>query len=301
MSSKNDETNNQFHNDIEIHKLKDLEKKQQLCEFEQLNSINGDISNTQHSKKAHEIASLESFNEEITNNKSQIETITIQTYNQSDNVTFDNNSAKKQYNRDFLLSLKNKKLSKICPENLKNHVAYIDAQLTSSSNQQTPLKLEQSSFGRENNKKKHGKCAKSDKSLPTKPILFSNNKDLKEKDNILGQVRFILNKLTLKKLDKLANQFVRLEINNTEIVTVVVDIIYERSINKQLSSHTYAQLCRELSRKALPINRFEKVNFRTILLTKCQKEFNTDYIKDINYDQMIADAEAKQMKEKRKK
>ncbi len=32
----------------------------------------------------------------------------------------------------------------------------------------------------------------------------------------------------------------------------------------------------------------KNVNFRTMLLTRCQKEFDTDYIQGINYEKLIA-------------
>jgi hypothetical protein len=128
--------------------------------------------------------------------------------------------------------------------------------------------------------------------IPSQPYVGSKkideirNEILNENNKIISQVRSILNKLTLQNLDKLATQLVRLEINTEERLDIVVDIIYERSINEKLLSQVYAQLCRVLSRK-IP------VNLNAILLTKCQKEFNRDFIEDVNYDQMIDDTEAK--------
>jgi predicted transcriptional regulator len=126
-------------------------------------------------------------------------------------------------------------------------------------------------------------------------------KKLNENDQIQLEVHEILSKLTPKNLNKLTVDLVNLEINTEERLKNFVDIIFEKSIGEKLFTQTYAKLCKVLSKIKVPTTDQSKtVNFRTMLLTKCQKEFNTDYIKDINYDQMIADAEAETNEAKKK-
>jgi hypothetical protein len=140
-------------------------------------------------------------------------------------------------------------------------------------------------------------------SNPYIPASLSNKgrAQLDENDEMLLKVRNILNKFTPQNLNKLTADFDNLAINTEERLKLVVDIIFEKSIGEKLFTQTYAKLCKVLSKIKIPTTDQSKTfNFRTMLLTKCQKEFNTDYIKDINYDQMIADAKAETNEAKKK-
>lgn len=59
-------------------------------------------------------------------------------------------------------------------------------------------------------------------------------------------------------------------------------------------SQTYAELCRILAQIRVPINNEpgKFINFRTMLLTRCQREFDSDYSQNIQYEKLVAEAEA---------
>jgi translation initiation factor 4G len=269
----------------------------------------------------------------ITIIESKMESMSLQT-NEDGHWTPENNSAKKRYHRDFLLSLKDKKLSKVCPDKVKNHEAFADESSGMSSTnsmsfnknsyQQQHFTSKQHSYGGNEHSKgskgrykdHHNKTGGVEIKLPVGldkplhktatpyiPVSLSNKgrAALDENDEMLREVRNILNKLTPQNLNKLTADLVNLAINTEERLKGAIDIIFEKSIDEQVFSQTYAQLCKVLSKIKVPTTDQSKtVNFRTMLLTKCQKEFNTDYIKDINYDQMIADAEAETNEAKKK-
>jgi hypothetical protein len=92
---------------------------------------------------------------------------------------------------------------------------------------------------------------------------------------------------------KLTSNLINLPINNEDRLKGAIDIIFEKSIDEQVFSQTYAQLCKVLSNIKVPSNAepLKHVNFRTMLLTRCQKEFDTDYQQEINYDKLILEVD----------
>ena len=110
-----------------------------------------------------------------------------------------------------------------------------------------------------------------------------------ETEKILRNVRAILNKLTPQKFTKLAEELIKLEINSQEDrLKGAIDILFEKSINEPAYSCTYAQLCQLLSTLKLtqPSTEGRSINFRSILLTRCQRAFDTNYYEEINYDEL---------------
>ena len=78
-------------------------------------------------------------------------------------------------------------------------------------------------------------------------------------------------------------------------------LIFFKSIDEQVFSQTYANLCKVLSQIKVNSNvdPSKNVNFRTMLLTKCQKEFDTDYYQEISYDKLLQEVEKCQDETKR--
>ena len=74
-----------------------------------------------------------------------------------------------------------------------------------------------------------------------------------------------------------------------------------KSIAEQVFSQTYANVCKVLSKIKVSSNDDPKknVNFRTMLLTKCQKEFDTRYYQDVSYDKLLLEVETCQDEIKR--
>ena len=68
--------------------------------------------------------------------------------------------------------------------------------------------------------------------------------ELNEHDELLREVRNILNKLTPQNLQKLTGDLIHLSINNEDRLKGSIDIIFEKSIDEQVFRQTYANLCK---------------------------------------------------------
>ncbi|KAM4877901.1 LOW QUALITY PROTEIN: eukaryotic translation initiation factor 4 gamma 1-like [Thomomys bottae] len=92
------------------------------------------------------------------------------------------------------------------------------------------------------------------------------------------RVRSILNKLTPQMFQQLMKQVTQLAIDTEERLKGVIDLIFEKAISEPNLSVAYANMCRCLM--ALKVPTTEKptvtVNFRKLLLNRCQKEFEKD-------------------------
>jgi translation initiation factor 4G len=140
-------------------------------------------------------------------------------------------------------------------------------------------------------------------------VLAIHDPNVKGTEKVLRQVREILNKLTPQKFQKLAQDLIALDINSEERLKGVIDVIFEKAIDEPAFSQTYANLCKILcpvsKRISLEfLNSYKnyfltqiKVSkssanggtfaFRTLLLSRCQKEFETDFYKEINYEELL--------------
>jgi translation initiation factor 4G len=134
------------------------------------------------------------------------------------------------------------------------------------------------------------------------PYKRLTNAKLNEQDKLLREVRFILNKMTPNNLKKLTSDLVDLPIYNEDGLKGAVGVIFEASINSQLYASTYAQLCKVLNEMKVPTNAdpTKFVLFRTMLLTRCQKEFDTDIYQEISYDKLMQEVESCTDEQKKK-
>ncbi|XP_068605957.1 eukaryotic translation initiation factor 4 gamma 1-like [Brachionichthys hirsutus] len=94
-------------------------------------------------------------------------------------------------------------------------------------------------------------------------------------EELLKKLRAILNKVTPEKFQQLVKQVKELTIDTEERLRGVADLIFERAISELRFSGVYASMCSSLM--DLKVSSPDKpemcVNFRTILLRQCQKEF----------------------------
>lgn len=127
------------------------------------------------------------------------------------------------------------------------------------------------------------------------PYIISkfSNMELNENETLFRQVRILVNKLTPQNMENITNQLISLPILTEDQLIGSIEIIFKNAIDEQSFSQIYAQLCKALSSIKVPSKNdsFKTVNFRTMLLTRCQKEFNTDYYQAINYDQLMKEVE----------
>ncbi|XP_057318167.1 eukaryotic translation initiation factor 4 gamma 3-like isoform X3 [Microplitis mediator] len=98
--------------------------------------------------------------------------------------------------------------------------------------------------------------------------------------SLYKKVRSVLNKLTPQKFETLVNQVRTLEIDSEEKLQGVIDLVFEKAIDEPNFSVAYALMCKELalikvasSQKKSPQEPDNNVNFRKLLLTRCQMEF----------------------------
>ena len=89
----------------------------------------------------------------------------------------------------------------------------------------------------------------------------------------------ILNKLTPQNLDTVVEKFEGLPIDSFEKLSLCMELIFEKALDEPNLSATYAQLCLALGKKKVLDETGQGVtNFRKLLIMRCQKEFEKDYI-----------------------
>ncbi|XP_054649684.1 eukaryotic translation initiation factor 4 gamma 1-like isoform X2 [Dunckerocampus dactyliophorus] len=95
---------------------------------------------------------------------------------------------------------------------------------------------------------------------------------------LFKSVRSILNKLTPQKFQQLMKQVTELKIDTEERLKGVIDLTFEKAISEPDFSVAYASMCRCVM--GLKVQATDKpgdtVNFRKLLLNRCQKEFEKD-------------------------
>jgi hypothetical protein len=213
--------------------------------------------------------------------------------------TPENKEGKKRYDRDFLISFKDKKLSRTFPDVLKAYTDILfsaentNMMMMMNSNQMMSNKGSMQGNYDNYNKNKFGgsmggdgggsygkgsmnknkqkgsmnmnkmnKGSEGDRhqppaviNLPEKIMLNTvenpyvikkktSQVELNEHEELLREVRNILNKLTPQNLQKLTGDLINLSINNEDRLKGSIDIIFEKSIDEQVFSQIYANLCK---------------------------------------------------------
>ena len=104
-----------------------------------------------------------------------------------------------------------------------------------------------------------------------------------EVEALAKRVRAILNKLCPQKFDTLVNQFMELPIDNIEKMTKAMELVFEKALDEPAFAVAYARMCKTLSlRKITTVEEGKEVNFRILLISRCQKEFQKDYMADLD-------------------
>ncbi|XP_071121349.1 eukaryotic translation initiation factor 4 gamma 1-like [Mytilus edulis] len=112
----------------------------------------------------------------------------------------------------------------------------------------------------------------------TKETMEVKDEDETKTEELYKKARGILNKLTPQNFQTLVKQMSKLEITSEDHLQGVVNLVFEKAIAEPRFSVAYASMCRYLTQIKVPSTKKsgEFVNFRVILLTKCQKEFTKD-------------------------
>ncbi|KAG7493404.1 eukaryotic translation initiation factor 4 gamma 3 isoform X2 [Solea senegalensis] len=108
---------------------------------------------------------------------------------------------------------------------------------------------------------------------------------LRTKD-LFKKVRSILNKLTPQKFNQLMKQVTDLTIDTEERLKGVIDLVFEKAIDEPSFSVAYGNMCRCLATLRVPTTDKPNntVNFRKLLLNRCQKEFEKDKVDDVVFE-----------------
>ncbi|XP_067873635.1 eukaryotic translation initiation factor 4 gamma 3-like isoform X3 [Heterodontus francisci] len=120
-----------------------------------------------------------------------------------------------------------------------------------------------------------------------KPILkrddVSDDSDVQKTQELFRRVRSILNKLTPQMFQQLMKQVQELTIDTEERLKGVIDLVFEKAIDEPNFSVAYANMCRCLTMLKVPMSDKPgaSVNFRKLLLNRCQKEFEKDKADDV--------------------
>ncbi|XP_075881122.1 eukaryotic translation initiation factor 4 gamma 3 isoform X2 [Nelusetta ayraudi] len=108
---------------------------------------------------------------------------------------------------------------------------------------------------------------------------------------LFRKVRSILNKLTPQKFNQLMKQVTDLTIDTEERLKGVIDLVFEKAIDEPSFSVAYGNMCRCLATLKVPIADkptknlpVSTVNFRKLLLNRCQKEFEKDKVDDVVFE-----------------
>ncbi|XP_059419871.1 eukaryotic translation initiation factor 4 gamma 1-like isoform X1 [Carassius carassius] len=120
---------------------------------------------------------------------------------------------------------------------------------------------------------------------------------------LFRRVRSVLNKLTPQMFQQLMKQVTELSIDTEERLKGVIDLIFEKAISEPNFSVAYANMCRCLIGLKVPTS--DKpgvtVNFRKLLLNRCQKEFEKDKDDDVIFEQKQKELDAATEEEERQR
>ncbi|XP_073426274.1 eukaryotic translation initiation factor 4 gamma 3 isoform X6 [Dendrobates tinctorius] len=110
---------------------------------------------------------------------------------------------------------------------------------------------------------------------------------------LFRKVRSILNKLTPQMFNQLIKQVMDLTVDTEERLKGVIDLVFEKAIDEPSFSVAYANMCRCLATLKVPMadKPGSTVNFRKLLLNRCQKEFEKDKADDDVFEKKQKDLE----------
>ncbi|XP_026776818.3 eukaryotic translation initiation factor 4 gamma 3 isoform X4 [Pangasianodon hypophthalmus] len=111
---------------------------------------------------------------------------------------------------------------------------------------------------------------------------------------LFRKVRSILNKLTPQMFSQLLKQVTDLTIDTEERLKGVIDLVFEKAIDEPSFSVAYGNMCSCLATLKVPMadKPTSTVNFRKLLLNRCQKEFEKDKANDDVFEKKQRELEA---------
>ncbi|KAJ4919571.1 hypothetical protein JOQ06_012521 [Pogonophryne albipinna] len=131
----------------------------------------------------------------------------------------------------------------------------------------------------------------------------SNDSEHGKTQELFKSVRSILNKLTPQKFQQLMKMVTDLTIDTEERLKGVIYLTFEKAIAEPNFSVVYANMCRCLM--GLKVETTDKpgvtVNFRKLLLNRCQKEFEKDQVDDEIFERKQKELDAATVPEEKQR
>ncbi|KAG1932736.1 eukaryotic translation initiation factor 4 gamma 1 isoform X2 [Pimephales promelas] len=128
----------------------------------------------------------------------------------------------------------------------------------------------------------------------TQSRVDEDDPDFMNTQELFKRVRSVLNKLTPQMFQPLMKQVTELTIDTEERLKGVIDLIFEKAISEPNFSVAYANMCRCLMGLKVPTTDKPgvSVNFRKLLLNRCQKEFEKDKDDDETFEKKQKELDA---------
>ncbi|KAB7504986.1 Eukaryotic translation initiation factor 4 gamma 3 [Armadillidium nasatum] len=221
----------------------------------------------------------------------------------------ENQEGKRQYNREFLIEMSKNPLSMKRPDSLPNLEVVLDHtphRTLGKYGTRNSLQGQKkgSNMGNMNMGSVGGLCDGprviavnlniTERQLKTTENAWkpSARKELNEDESIVRKMRGILNKLTPDNFEKLTVQITKFKIVEFGTFDSVIGLIFEKAVDEQAFSKTYADLCKVLSQLSIKVKTEKEkeggeARFRNLLINKCQQEFEKDNSKDLQKEERL--------------
>uniref|UniRef100_A0AAR2JGJ1 Eukaryotic translation initiation factor 4 gamma 3 n=1 Tax=Pygocentrus nattereri TaxID=42514 RepID=A0AAR2JGJ1_PYGNA len=124
--------------------------------------------------------------------------------------------------------------------------------------------------------------------------IAAEDPETQKTQELFRKVRSILNKLTPQMFNQLMKQVTDLTIDTEERLKGVIDLVFEKAIDEPNFSVAYGNMCSCLATLKVPMadKPSSTVNFRKLLLNRCQKEFEKDKMDDDVFEKKQRELEA---------
>ena len=124
-----------------------------------------------------------------------------------------------------------------------------------------------------------------------KYLLISSTPELQE-----------LRRKAIVSINKFSPQkFQELQIDSIEKLSLCTDLVFEKAVDESYCSVACASMCNELQSMTVSDVNGIKTNFRKLLIMRCQKEFEKDYMEGVNRERHVSEMEATTDEEEKKR
>jgi len=137
-----------------------------------------------------------------------------------------------------------------------------------------------------------------DRDAGSSPLYESSQNTVLEKlhrlNAFVDEVRSELERLMPENVKTVVLKFQELSIDTQEKLSVFVDLIFEKAVDEPFFSVDVAEMCKQVQFMKVPVEGKEEeyVNFRKLLISRCQKEFEKEHMETLNGKVLMLDIAA---------